>query len=148
LRIYEGMFVVDDARWSENQDAVMREVRGLLDKNRAQVFTCEKWDDRKLAYPIKGRSRGIYILTRFTAPTDALRTLERDAQLNETILRVLITRDLRSEQLDKAGLFPPKPEAPPAATPAPTEAVATGAPSGAQPPAAGPAPANPRPDAQ
>ena len=119
MRIYEGMFVLDDARWNENPEAVLREVRGLLEKNRAKIFACDKWDDRKLAYPIKHRNRGIYVLARFTAPTDALRTIERDCQLNETVLRVLIVRDVESEQLDKLGQFPPKPGQPVAPPPPP-----------------------------
>jgi small subunit ribosomal protein S6 len=119
LRIYEGMFVLDDARWNENPEAVMREVRGLLEKSQAKIFVCEKWDDRKLAYPIKHRNRGIYVLARFTAPFDALRTIERDCQLNETVLRVLITRDEESERLDKLGEFPPKPGEPIAPPPPP-----------------------------
>jgi len=119
LRIYEGMFVLDDARWNENPEAVLREVRGLLEKNRAKIFFCEKWDDRKLAYPIKHRNRGIYVLARFTAPFDAIRTIERDCQLNETVLRLLVTRDEESERLDKLGQFPPKPSEPIAPPPPP-----------------------------
>jgi small subunit ribosomal protein S6 len=110
LRIYEGMFVLDDARCSENWEAVAREVRGLLEKNQAEIFTCERWDERRLAYPVDGHTRAVYLLARFTAPTEAIHQVERDCQLNDTVIRVLIVRDLESERLHKAGLFPPRPE--------------------------------------
>ena len=133
-----GMFVLDDARCAENWDAVTAEVRGLLKKNHAEVFTFERWDERRLAYPIKGHVRGVYLLARFTAPQEAIRTLERDCQLNESILRVLVTRDLESEKLQKAGLFDPKARA---AKPAPKAEPAPpplGQPSAEAPPAVGP----------
>ena len=129
MRVYEGMFLIDDGRWNENPEAALREVRGLLEKNKAQLFTCEKWDDRRLAYPIKHRTRAIYVLARFTAPSDALRTIERDCQLSELVLRVLVLRDEHSEHLAKLGQFPPKPGEPPVAPPPPPppiEAPATG----------------------
>lgn len=110
MRIYEGMFVLDDSRCSENPQAVAHEVRGILEKNRAQVFTLEKWDERRLAYPIHGHSRGVYLLVRFTAPADAIVSIERDCQLNDTVLRVLIARDTPSEKLHKAGILKLTPE--------------------------------------
>lgn len=116
MRIYEGMFLLEDNRANDNWDAVSGEVRGLLEKHQAEILTFERWDDRRLAYPIKGRNRAVYLLARFTAPTEALAPLERDCLLNENVLRVLFTRDTASEKLHKLGLFPPKPEEP--ATPA------------------------------
>ena len=112
MRIYEGMFVLDDVR-SSNWDAVVQGIRGMLERRKAEIFTCERWDERRLAYRIRGRDRAVYVLVRFTAPRDAVRALERDCQLNDKVLRVLFTRDLQTEKLAKAGLFPPKPEEPP-----------------------------------
>jgi len=131
LRLYEGMFLLDDSRCSENFQAATGEVHSILEKNQARVFTAEKWDERKLAYPIAGRRRAVYYLVRFTAPSDALRTIEREVQLNDTILRVLIVRDTHAEKLHKKGLLDleqPKPGQPPeAAQPAEAPAAAPGA---------------------
>ncbi|MFP4055901.1 MAG: 30S ribosomal protein S6 [Candidatus Brocadiia bacterium] len=107
MRIYEGMFVLDDGRFNSNPESVTKEVRGLLERHQAELFTCEKWDERRLAYPIEGHTRGVYLLTRFTAPPGAMHAVERDARLNDTILRVLIIRDIHTERLHQAGLFPP-----------------------------------------
>jgi len=112
LKIYEGMFVLDDTRCKENWDAVSKEVRGLLEKHRAEIFTFERWDERRLAYRIQGHNRAVYLLSRFTAPPEAIGEINRDCQLNTTVLRVLIVRDQESEKLHKAGLFPPRPEEP------------------------------------
>ena len=104
MRIYEGMFVLDERRANENWGGVTAEIRDLLERNGGEVFTAEKWDERRLAYPIKGRTRAIYFLVRFTAPPNAIAELERQCQLNDNILRVLFTRDKRAEKLHKKGL--------------------------------------------
>jgi ribosomal protein S6 len=103
------MFLLDDARCSENYGAATREVTNILEKNHAEVFSTEKWDERKLCYPIEGHMRAVYFLVRFTGPGDALGHIERDCQLNDTILRVLIIRDTHSEKLHKAGLLALRP---------------------------------------
>jgi len=112
LTLYEGMFLLDDARCSENYGAATREVTNILEKNHAEVFSTEKWDERRLCYPIEGRTRAVYFLVRFTGPGDALRQIERDCQLNDTVLRVLIIRDTHSEKLHKAGLLAVRPGEP------------------------------------
>jgi len=112
LRIYEGMFLLDDARCSENFQGVTREVLNILQKNRAEVFSAEKWDERRLCYPIEGRSRAVYYLVRFTAPPEAIRNIERECQLNDTILRALVLRDTHFEKLHKAGLLALRPGEP------------------------------------
>ncbi len=104
MRIYEGMFVLDERRANENWGGVTAEVRELLERNGGQILTAEKWDERRLAYPIKGRTRAIYFLVRFTAPPNAIAELEHQCQLNDNILRVLFTRDKRAEKLHKKGL--------------------------------------------
>ncbi len=112
MRLYEGMFLLDDARCSENIQAATREVHAILDKNQAEVFTAEKWDERKLCYSIKGHSRAVYYLVRFTASAEGLVGIERDGGLNDTILRLLILRDEQSEKLHKAGLLAVRPGEP------------------------------------
>ncbi|MFW6163667.1 MAG: 30S ribosomal protein S6 [Planctomycetota bacterium] len=107
MNIYEGMFVLDDKRANENWDGVTKEVRGILEKYGAKIFKFERWDERRLAYRIKGRSRGVYLLTGFVAKGRAIQDIERDCKLNDHILRVLIIRDDQTEKLQKQGLFDP-----------------------------------------
>ena len=141
MNIYEGMFVLDDKRANDNWDGVTKEIRAIIEKHGARVFGLERWDERRLAYRIKGRSRGVYVLTGFLAPTDAIGHIERDAQLSDTILRLLIVRDHDSEKLRKQGLFDPgAPEAEPAAEPPAAEP----SPAPQAPPAEAPAPQEPK----
>jgi len=79
------------------------EVRRLMDRASAELLFCRKWDERRLAYRIRGRKRGVYVLTYFKADTDKITPLERDAKLSENILRLLVLRadDVTPEYMER-----------------------------------------------
>lgn len=91
LNNYEAMFLFDPAA-ATDWEAVRKEVDRLMERARAQVIACARWDECRLAYEIRGRRRGLYVLTYFKAEPDAIRGLERDAVLSEMILRLLVLR--------------------------------------------------------
>jgi small subunit ribosomal protein S6 len=99
LRRYEGLFLFDSAvvrDWSSTE----AEVKRLMERIGAVLLVCVKFDERKLAYEIRRRKRGTYVLTYFDADQNRIGELERDAQLSEVILRALVLRrDLSEEKL-------------------------------------------------
>lgn len=72
--------------------AAVEHVKGILTRHHAEILVLKKWDERKLAYPIRGQKRGIYLLSYFKAPTAQLTPIDRDFTLSENITRALITR--------------------------------------------------------
>lgn len=88
---YEAMFLFDPT-FGNNIEDCETEIRRLMDRAKAEILFCKKWDERRLAYRIKGRKRGVYVLVYFKAPTSNITPLERDAQLSENILRLLVLR--------------------------------------------------------
>jgi small subunit ribosomal protein S6 len=95
-RLYEGMFLIDSALADSNWDAVNNTIKTILEKAEAEIVSIKKWDDRKLAYEIRGKSRGTYILCYFRADVGKIRDIEKAVQLSEQIIRVLI---LNAEQM-------------------------------------------------
>jgi small subunit ribosomal protein S6 len=94
--MYEGMFLVDSALASSNWDGVNNTIKTILEKSEAEIVSIKKWDDRKLAYEIKGKSRGTYILCYFRVDGGKIKDIEKAVQLSEQIIRVLI---LNAEQM-------------------------------------------------
>jgi small subunit ribosomal protein S6 len=68
------------------------EIRRLLGRADAEIVFLRRWDERRLAYKIKGRKRGVYVLVYFKGKPERIGSLERDAQLSENILRLLVLR--------------------------------------------------------
>jgi len=89
-KLYEAMFLVDSAEASADWDGVNTTIKRILERAEAEIVSLRKWDERKLAYEINGKSRGTYILCYFKAEGEKVREIERDVQLSEQIMRVLI----------------------------------------------------------
>lgn len=67
-------------------------VTDILDKHEAKTITARRWDERKLSYSIKGRTRATYMISYFELAKDGGPGLSRSLELNESVLRYLITR--------------------------------------------------------
>ena len=89
-RLYEAMFLVDSAESSQNRDEITGTIKTILERAEAEIVSIKKWDVRKLAYKINGKIRGTYILCYFKAAGERLQDIEKDVQLSEQIMRVLI----------------------------------------------------------
>lgn len=91
VRLYEGMFLIKQGAAGDLAEAVDL-VRQILDRSEAQALVIRKWDDRKLAYPIQGQKRGLYLLALCRVSGAQIANIERDCNLSEKILRLLMTR--------------------------------------------------------
>jgi small subunit ribosomal protein S6 len=103
LKNYEGMFLFDPGVLTD-WDSVQKEVYRILERAGAEVVVCSRWDERRLAYEIKGRKRGVYALVYFKADPGKIVGIERDVNLSESALRCLIIRvDMTDEEMKEAG---------------------------------------------
>jgi small subunit ribosomal protein S6 len=87
---YEGMFLFG-SNAAQDLAGAQNVVRGFIEKHGGSILVLKKWDERKLAYEIKKQKRGVYIVAYFNAPTTAVSAIEREVNLSEEVLRVLIT---------------------------------------------------------
>jgi small subunit ribosomal protein S6 len=87
---YEGMFLVDSGKFATDQDAVTGEIMAVLAKVGATVVAHRPWQDGKLAYEIAGMKKGLHYIVCFTMRGAGMKTLIRQCQLNETIIRQMI----------------------------------------------------------
>jgi small subunit ribosomal protein S6 len=88
--VYECMFLLDTNKVAGDIAAIQKQIHALLERNHAEILASRPWDERRLAYPVKGHKKGLYYLTYFRTEGNNIVGLERDFALNETILRVLI----------------------------------------------------------
>ena len=117
MKTYEGMFLLDAG--NPDFQAACEPIRTILSRYQAQVLSMKPWEERRLAYEIAGRKRGLYVLVYFQAPPAALTEIEHDCRLEERILRSLILRKekisdevIHAETPATAPRREPEPEAP------------------------------------
>jgi ribosomal protein S6 len=101
--MYEGLFLIDNAHATMEWDNVVKHIHDILQKNGAEILKTEKWGEKKLAYKIKGHKRGTYLLIHFNAKTTAVGTIKRDFQLSDYIVRSLIVKDDKIEEVSQIG---------------------------------------------
>ncbi len=89
---YECMFLLDPSKVSGDLAGAAKQVENILTKNHAELLASRQWDERRLAYPVRGQKKGLYYLTYFRSEGKNLVNIERDCALNETILRYLALR--------------------------------------------------------
>ena len=102
-KLYESLFLLDSAEAASDWDGVNSAIKTILDRNKAEIVSICKWDERKLAYDVQKKSRGTYILCYFQADGQDITSIERDVQLSERIMRVMIlsTEPMSEEDIKK-----------------------------------------------
>ena len=89
---YEGMFLLDSARFAADPDGVTGQLLGLLEKVGAKVVAHRPWQDGKLAYPIEGMRKGLHYLTYFNLDSSDVASLKRECQLSDLVVRELVIK--------------------------------------------------------
>ena len=90
--VYEGLFILDANRLARDREGLPREVNGLIEAAGGEVEVSRLWEERRLAYPIRGQRKGAYWITYFRLPTIKVTELTRSCELQEGILRQLFVR--------------------------------------------------------
>ena len=101
--IYEGLFLLPQSAGTDLGGSAEL-VKSLLLKVGAEIISFKKWDERRLAYEIKGNKRGLYFLCYFRIAGTEVTALERQCLLSEGIIRHMFTRTehLTMEQMQEA----------------------------------------------
>lgn len=86
---YESMVLLDNREVRRGWETLKNNVTSLFTKHDAKVLSARRWQEARLAYPIRGQQRGTYLLVYFQSPTDQLSGIRRDLEYDETVLRYL-----------------------------------------------------------
>ncbi len=89
-RTYECMCLLDNREVRKGWQPLKDAVTAMFTKHGAKILSSRRWDERRLAYTIRGQHRGTYLLIYFAADTQVLTAIRRDLQFNESLLRYLL----------------------------------------------------------
>lgn len=118
---YETIFIIDSLLKTEEIQSIVSKYERFISANGGHIETVEEWGKKRLAYEIKKRQYGYYVLVRFSGPATMIKQLDREFRLNESILRSLTLRmtKMAIKALEKKSVAkaarekpspPPKPE--------------------------------------
>ena len=101
VNLYEGLFLFDPGAVNASVADANEVLTQILDRAEARIVAQYKWDERKLAYPIRGQKRGLYMISYFEVDGAQIANIERDVTLSEQVVRCLI---LRSDEMGEVEL--------------------------------------------
>lgn len=89
---YEAMVIIKPELSEEERKTVLTQLTDTITASTGNVSQAGVWAERrKLQFPIKKHSEGVYYLIEFSAETGAIEKILGVYKLNENVLRTLIT---------------------------------------------------------
>lgn len=92
MRQYEAMYILDPGLEEARQTALVDRFRDLVIAQGATVELIDRWERRRLAYEVKGRREGYYVVMNFTGGPAAQAELTRVFGITDGVLRAMITK--------------------------------------------------------
>jgi small subunit ribosomal protein S6 len=92
MRRYELMVILDPNLEERTVAPSIDQFLGVVKTDGGSVEKVDVWGRRRLAYDIKKKSEGIYAVIDLTAQPATVKELDRQLNLNESILRTKVIR--------------------------------------------------------
>jgi small subunit ribosomal protein S6 len=102
MRVYEELFIVRADATDEEVDALIEQIKGVITSGGGTVEKAERWGTRKLAYRVKKRSEGLYIIAQFSAGPELVKEFERRLRVSDLVLKFITVRiDEKLKRIEK-----------------------------------------------
>ena len=91
---YEVMFILDPASEDAEREAFTERVQTIITDEAGTVGKVDVWGMRKLAYPIRKKNEGYYVLVEFQAGTGLPKGLDRRLKIADICMRhIIVNKD-------------------------------------------------------
>ena len=93
MKTYEVVYIFDTAVGEDKiQEKLSRFHELLTGPGQGEITATDVWGRRQLAFPIKKKNSGTYVVVQFRTAEDALPEFERLLKLDEELLRYLVVQ--------------------------------------------------------
>lgn len=92
VNVYDGMFIFDAGRYARDPEGISNQITKVIKDEGGEILVSRLWEERRLAYPIKGHRKGVYWLVYFRLDGEKLAAVRQKFRLSESILRFLFLR--------------------------------------------------------
>jgi len=102
---YEAMFLFGQGA-AQNLEGALEQARSIIERHEGKIMVLKKWDERKLAYEIGTNKRGTFVICYYRGPGSSVAAIERDVNLSDNVLRVMVTSADHLNQKEMEGVEP------------------------------------------
>ncbi len=93
MRKYEAVIILLSDLETEVRNAEIEKLKNIVTKFEGTVDNVNEWGQRRLAYEVKKKRDGYYVIMNFTSNADAVNEIDRICKISDNVLRQLITVD-------------------------------------------------------
>ncbi len=114
LKSYEETVIIDGALDNDQVNVEVKKIEDLIRAHQGNIIEVNRWGRRRMAYPIRKKAQGFYVIFRFEAEGQFIVELEHELGLNETIMRYLtiaVEEEMAAAEKEKAEADPPSEQA-------------------------------------
>ena len=90
MRTYEIVYIFDTVLTEDQVGEKLEKFHKQITDAGGEITAVDQWGKRQLAYPIKKKTSGNYVVVQFTTTTESLPELERILKLDDDLMRYLI----------------------------------------------------------
>ncbi|MFD2533191.1 30S ribosomal protein S6 [Gracilimonas halophila] len=107
---YEFTYIINPVLEEDKFKETVDKVTKLVEDNGGEIDEVDEWGLRQFAYNIDKKGSGYYVNMYFTAPAEAIASVERQLRIDDDILRYLTlkydAKMLRHRELQKKNEVP------------------------------------------
>jgi len=90
MRNYEGVFILTPDLSSDASKGAVVQLQELVTKNGGRIDGLQEWGRKRLAYKIKKKHEGHYVILNFQLDSKQTKKMEQSLRLNDQVLRYLL----------------------------------------------------------
>ena len=91
-RYYETIFITPPELSEDDVEKVITDVKDIFASRGAEVERIERWGRKRLAYPVKKKEEGWYVLLQVIGSGAAVQEVERRLRINDNVIKYLSVR--------------------------------------------------------
>src|SRR5512139_3827003 len=117
MKKYETIFILDPDLEEGQALSAIEKAKGIITQTNGEILKVEDWGKRKLAYEVKKKPKGHYILIHFLGSPALLSELERNFRVMDAVIKFQSVRLGEGQAASSEGPIPEEtPEEEPAVT--------------------------------
>ncbi len=90
MRNYEGVFILTPDLSADASKGAVAQLQELVTKNGGRIDGLQEWGRKRLAYKIKKKHEGHFVILNFQLDSQQTKKMEQSLRLNDQVLRYLL----------------------------------------------------------
>jgi small subunit ribosomal protein S6 len=102
MKVYETLLIIAPTTSDEERVKILEELKNYITNEKGTIEKLDNWGMRKLAFPVKKFTEGLYVHFIYQGPPGIVQRFERKLKITENIIRYLTVKlDLKKIRIDK-----------------------------------------------